>query len=116
MFGVDFSELIVILVVTLIVVGPERLPKVRATLGHLWGRLQRYVSSVKADISREVAAEEFRQMQRQLNQEAATIEREVSLAAREAAAEAQPPEGRAQAVDGGAGSTRPGPVQEQDKP
>ena len=52
MFGVDFSELMVILVVALIVVGPERLPKVARTLGLLWGRAQRYVNGVKADIAR----------------------------------------------------------------
>ncbi|TXT20344.1 MAG: sec-independent protein translocase protein TatB, partial [Gallionellaceae bacterium] len=70
MFGVDFSELIVILAVTLIVVGPERLPKVARTFGHLWGRLQRYVHTVKTDISREMAAEEFRHMQQKIQQEA----------------------------------------------
>lgn len=77
MFGVDFSELVVILVITLIVVGPERLPKVARTLGHLWGRLQRYVNSVKADVSREMAAEEFRLMQQKLKQEAMSLEQAV---------------------------------------
>ena len=56
MFDIDFSELVVIVVVALIVIGPERLPKVARTLGHLWGRAQRYVNGVKADISRDMAA------------------------------------------------------------
>lgn len=70
MFGIDLSELMVILVITLIVVGPERLPKVARTLGHLWGRAQRYVNNVKADIARDMAVEEFRQLQQKVQQEA----------------------------------------------
>jgi sec-independent protein translocase protein TatB len=74
MFGVDFSELLVILVVALIVVGPERLPKVARTLGMLWARAQRYVNSVKADIARDMAAEEMRQLQLKIQQEAREAE------------------------------------------
>jgi|SRR5690349_3320683 len=50
----------VIAVVALIVIGPERLPRVARTLGHLFGRLQRYVNDVKADINREIELEELR--------------------------------------------------------
>lgn len=60
MFDIGFTELIVIGVVALIVIGPERLPKVARTAGHLYGRLQRYVSTVKSDISREVELDELR--------------------------------------------------------
>jgi sec-independent protein translocase protein TatB len=63
MLDVGFSELMVIGVVALVVIGPERLPKVARTMGHMVGRLQRYVSSVKADISREMNLEELRKMQ-----------------------------------------------------
>jgi sec-independent protein translocase protein TatB len=59
-FDVGFSELMVIAVVALIVIGPERLPKVARTMGHLFGRLQRYVNDVKADIQREVEFDELR--------------------------------------------------------
>ncbi len=69
MFGVDFSELVVILLVALIVIGPERLPTVAKTFGHLYGRLQRYINGVKADISHEMAAEEFRQLQQKVTHE-----------------------------------------------
>lgn len=60
MFDVGFSELMVVALVALIVIGPERLPRVARTMGHLFGRLQRYVNDVKADISREMELEELR--------------------------------------------------------
>ena len=60
MFDVGFTELMVIAVVALIVIGPERLPRVARTLGHLFGRLQRYVNDVKADINREIELEELK--------------------------------------------------------
>lgn len=59
MFDIGFSELVVIGVVALIVVGPERLPKVARTAGHLFGRFQRYVGGVKADLRREFEFEEL---------------------------------------------------------
>lgn len=71
MFDVGFSELIVIALVALIVIGPERLPRVARTLGHLAGRLQRYVTDVKADISREMELEDLKKV-RDSMQEAAT--------------------------------------------
>ncbi len=77
MFGVDFSELMVIMVVALIVVGPERLPKVARTLGFLWGRAQRYVNGVKADIARDMAIEEYRQLTQKIQQEALSAEQAV---------------------------------------
>jgi sec-independent protein translocase protein TatB len=81
MFGVDFSELMVIMVIALIVIGPERLPKVARTMGHLWGRAQRYVNGVKADIARDMAVEEFRQLQQKVQQEAGNIEEAVRQSA-----------------------------------
>ncbi len=62
MFDIGFSELLVIGVVALIVIGPERLPKVARTVGLLFGRMQRYVSAVKADISREIQLDELRRV------------------------------------------------------
>jgi len=59
-FDVGFSELMVIAVVALIVIGPEKLPRVARTMGHLFGRLQRYVNDVKADINREIELDELR--------------------------------------------------------
>lgn len=60
MFDIGFTELLVIGVVALIVIGPERLPKVARTAGHLYGRMQRYVSTVKTDISNEIQLDEMR--------------------------------------------------------
>jgi len=60
MFDIGFTELLIIGVVALIVIGPERLPKVARTAGHLYGRLQRYVSTVRTDISREIQLDEIR--------------------------------------------------------
>jgi len=62
MFDFGFIELLVIGVVALIVIGPERLPKVARTAGHLYGRMQRYVSSVKSDISHEMQLDEMRRI------------------------------------------------------
>jgi len=62
MFDLGFSELMVIALVALVIIGPERLPKVARTVGHLAGRLQRYVADVKADINREVELDELRKM------------------------------------------------------
>jgi sec-independent protein translocase protein TatB len=59
MFDIGFSELFVIGIVALVVIGPERLPKVARTAGVLFGRLQRYVTQVKSDISREMEMAEL---------------------------------------------------------
>lgn len=80
MFDVAFSELVVIALVALIVIGPERLPQVARTVGHLWSRLQRYVTTVKNDISNEIDLEEARKMKQSLIQQATVVEQEVRSA------------------------------------
>ncbi|SOD41008.1 Sec-independent protein translocase protein TatB [Nitrosovibrio sp. Nv4] len=60
MFDISFTEILVIAAVALVVIGPERLPKVARTLGHLFGRAQRYVNDVKNDIQREMELEELK--------------------------------------------------------
>ena len=84
MFDVGFSELVVIALVALIVIGPERLPKVARTAGLLLGRLQRYVSDVKADISREMQLEELKHLQGQINEQAKALEESVTQQMKEA--------------------------------
>src|SRR5205807_5047835 len=81
MFDVAFSEIVVIAVVALIVIGPERLPKVARTLGHMFGRLQRYVNEVKADINREMELDELRRLQSEVQSAARELESSVSRAA-----------------------------------
>ena len=66
MFDISFGELMVIGVVALVVIGPEKLPKVARTVGALVGRAQRYVNNVKADIHREVNLSELKQVQSDL--------------------------------------------------
>jgi sec-independent protein translocase protein TatB len=77
MFDVGFSELIVIAVVALVVIGPERLPRVARTAGHLLGRLQRYVGSVKADIKREMQLDELKKLQTEMQDSARSFEASV---------------------------------------
>ena len=78
MFDVGFSELIVIALVALIVIGPERLPRVARTLGALLGRAQRYVNDVKADIQREVDLDELKSIRSTFQDAAKSIEQSVS--------------------------------------
>ncbi|MDP2058028.1 MAG: Sec-independent protein translocase protein TatB, partial [Thiobacillus sp.] len=77
MFDIGFTELVVIGVVALIVIGPERLPKVARTAGHLYGRLQRYVSSVKSDISHEIQLDEIRRAGQSFKESVESVEADV---------------------------------------
>lgn len=74
MFDIGFSELLVVGIVALLVIGPERLPKVARTLGHLLGRAQRYVNDVKSDINREMQLDELRKLQAQVGESARSLE------------------------------------------
>lgn len=78
MFDIGASEIFVIGVVALIVIGPERLPRVAKTLGALFGRLQRYVAEVKSDINREIELEELRALKATMQDAARTIEQSVT--------------------------------------
>ncbi|MES2546231.1 MAG: Sec-independent protein translocase protein TatB [Pseudomonadota bacterium] len=68
MFDVSFSELMVIAVVALLVIGPEKLPKVARTIGALTGRVQRYVGQVKEEVNRELRFEELQKLQQEIQQ------------------------------------------------
>jgi sec-independent protein translocase protein TatB len=78
MFDIGFSELLVIGIVALIVIGPQKLPRVARTAGHLLGRLQRYVADVKADINREIELEELRKMRDSMQQAASEMHKAAS--------------------------------------
>jgi sec-independent protein translocase protein TatB len=77
MLDIGFSELVVIGVVALIVIGPERLPRVARTAGHLLGRFQRYVAEVKSDINREMELAELKKLQTSVEDAARSIEHSV---------------------------------------
>ena len=83
MFDIGFSEIVVIAVVALVVLGPEKLPKTARTLGHLFGRLQRYVNDVKRDIQRELELDELRKLQQNVQSAAKEIETSMASATRE---------------------------------
>ena len=77
MFDIGFSEMIVIAVIALIVLGPEKLPRVARTAGHLLGRMQRYVNDVKADINREIELDELRKLQKEMQNTAQSFQQTV---------------------------------------
>jgi sec-independent protein translocase protein TatB len=79
-FDVGFSEMMVIAVVALVVIGPERMPGVARTVGALLGRAQRYVNQVKADIQSEVDLEEINRIKSTFYDAAKSIEDSVSQA------------------------------------
>ncbi|MBC8519745.1 MAG: twin-arginine translocase subunit TatB [Gammaproteobacteria bacterium] len=62
MFDIGFWELTIIAVVTLLVVGPERMPALARTAGKWFGKISRFISSVKSDIDRELKAEEMKKV------------------------------------------------------
>ena len=78
MFDIGFSEIVVIAVVALVVIGPEKLPRTARTAGVLLGRLQRYVNDVKSDINREIELDELRKMQQQMKSAVQDIETSVT--------------------------------------
>lgn len=89
MFDVGFSEIVVIMLVALVVIGPTRLPAVARTLGQWWGRLQRYVNRMKADVTTSMELEELRQMERRIKAEADALERTVQQASNDINREVQ---------------------------
>lgn len=84
MIDFGFDKIALIGAVALIVIGPEKLPKVARTVGHLIGKAQRYVADVKAEVNRSIELEELQKMKSQFETAARdveqTVQREVSEA------------------------------------
>lgn len=78
MFDIGFSELLLIGVVALVVIGPERLPGVARTVGALLGRAQRYFNDIKADVKRELQLEDLRKLQAETEARLKSLEQEVA--------------------------------------
>src|SRR5476649_1544086 len=78
MIDIGLEKLVVIGVVALIVVGPEKLPTVARMAGSLFGRAQRYINEVKSEVSREIELEELRKMQQDVQEAASDIEQSIS--------------------------------------
>ncbi|TFV93932.1 Sec-independent protein translocase subunit TatB [Oxalobacteraceae bacterium OM1] len=78
MIDLGLSKLALIGVVALVVVGPERLPKVARMAGTLFGRAQRYINDVKAEVSREIELEELRKMHKDVQEAATSVEQTIA--------------------------------------
>ncbi len=74
MFDLGLSKLAVIGAVALVVIGPERLPKVARTVGTLLGRAQRYLADVKAEVNREMQLDELKAMRDHVQSAASSFE------------------------------------------
>lgn len=77
MIDLGLSKLAIIGVVALIVIGPEKLPKVARMAGSLYGRAQRYLHEVKSEVSREIELDELRNLQKEVSEAAHSIKADV---------------------------------------
>jgi sec-independent protein translocase protein TatB len=84
MIDFGFDKLALIGAVALIVIGPEKLPKVARTVGHLFGKAQRYVSDVKAEVNRSIELDELKKMKTQFEDAARDVQGSVEQNMREA--------------------------------
>jgi sec-independent protein translocase protein TatB len=78
MIDLGFDKLALIGAVALIVIGPEKLPRVARTVGHLLGKAQRYVSDVKAEVNRSIELDELKKMKTEFETAARDVEQSVS--------------------------------------
>lgn len=68
MIDLGLTKILLVGVVALIVLGPEKLPKVARMVGSLWGRAQRYIAQVKSEVNREMELESLRQVKEDIDQ------------------------------------------------
>lgn len=87
MIDFGFDKIALIGAVALIVIGPEKLPRVARTFGHLLGKAQRYVADVKAEVNRSIELEELKKMKTQVEEAARDVEQSVSSEIRQTSAE-----------------------------
>jgi sec-independent protein translocase protein TatB len=83
MFDMGFTEMMLIGIVALVVIGPERLPGVARTAGKYVGRLKRFMTSVKADVEQELRADELRQILSQQQKELDSLKDSISEAGKD---------------------------------
>jgi sec-independent protein translocase protein TatB len=84
MIDLGVSKLALIAVVALVVVGPERLPKVARMAGNLFSRAQRYMAEVKAEVNRQMDVEEFKKFREESASAFKEVENSISSVASEA--------------------------------
>jgi sec-independent protein translocase protein TatB len=78
MLDLGITKLVMIGAVALVVIGPEKLPKVARMAGSLFGRAQRYINEVKAEVSREMELEELNKVREEFHQAASDVHKTVS--------------------------------------
>jgi sec-independent protein translocase protein TatB len=83
MFNISFAELMIIAVVGLLVIGPDKLPQVARTVGAFMARLQRYVAQVKEEINREARFEDLQNLQREIQEGARQVKSSIMDSANE---------------------------------
>ena len=88
MFDLGFTEMMLIGIVALIVIGPERLPGVARTAGKYFGRLKRFMTTVKADVEQELRADELREILSKQQQELNSLKNTINEAGKEIEQEA----------------------------
>ncbi|MBU3619017.1 Sec-independent protein translocase protein TatB [Polynucleobacter sp. JS-Fieb-80-E5] len=86
MIDLGVSKLALIAVVALVVVGPERLPKVARMAGNLFGRAQRYMADVKSEVSRQMEVEEFKKFREETATTLKEVENSIGSTVQEAGA------------------------------
>ena len=86
MIDLGVSKLALIAVVALVVVGPERLPKVARMAGNLFGRAQRYMADVKSEVSRQMEVEEFKKFREETTATLKEVENSIGSTVQEAGA------------------------------
>ena len=84
MIDLGVSKLALFAVVALVVVGPERLPKVARMAGNLFGRAQRYMADVKSEVNRQMAVEEFKQFREESSAALKEVENSINATVQEA--------------------------------
>ena len=89
MIDFGFDKIALIGAVALIVIGPERLPRVARTVGHLMGKAQRYVADVKAEVNRTIELEELKKMKTEFEDAARNVEQSVTSEVHKTTAELQ---------------------------
>lgn len=83
MIDLGLSKIAIIGVVALVVIGPEKLPKVARMAGSLYGRMQRYLHEVKSEVSREIELDELRNLKKEVEETAQSIRNDVESAVHE---------------------------------
>lgn len=116
MFGISFSELLLVALIALLVLGPERLPGAARTAGLWIGRIKRSFNAIKTEVEREIGADEIR---RQLhNEQILQLEREMQatkndLMGQKPADSEQPATAQVQAAEQSPAEPQPAPSQQQ---